>query len=462
MLSVSSVIRMTPIVTPAEMNAIDADAPESLDVLIERAGWAVFRQALSILGSTYGKRTLVLAGQGKNGADGIAAARLLRGRGVRCEVVSPDDYHGASTPPDLVIDGCVGTGLNRDFRAPLISGAPVLAIDIPSGIDGTTGEVRGSAIRADRTITLGAVKPGLLLGDGPDYCGEIVVDGLGLDCSVVPTRLVGDDDVRRDWPVRARQAHKWQSSVLVVGGSVGMTGALSLAGEAAARAGAGLVGLGLPGQIARGHREAIALPLPAHGWDRRAALAASRYAAVVVGPGLDSQATVREGLTHLLSMDRPLVLDAGSLDAAYAQASILRDRKSETVLTPHEGEFSRLTGEPIGPDRIVEVRKLADFLQCTILLKGPTTIVSCGDQVRVVTSGDQRLATAGTGDVLSGIIGAGLAAGVGGLTAASLGAHVHGRSGCLAGFDSGLIASDLLPQIPRALTGQGVPSTRKG
>ncbi len=441
-----------PIVSPSEMRVIDAAASDPVEVLIEKAGWAVHREALRMLGGAYGKRVTVFVGPGNNGADGRVAARLLGERGVRCEIVPIGSPARDLERANLIIDACLGTGISRAFEAPATESVPVLAVDIPSGIDGATGELRGTAVRAIRTVTFGALKPGLLLGVGPDHAGEIVVVGLGLDTSSATAHLMEDTDVARCWPDAAREAHKWQTAVLVIGGSPGMYGAVRLAGEAAARAGAGLVAVATPGDLAEGHVESISLPLPAANWAGEAVAAADRFRAVVIGPGLDAAAASEEDLHRLLAVDRPLLIDAGALPAASSLPDVLRARRSPAVLTPHAGEFLQLVDAETQNDRLGAVRSAAQHFGSVVLLKGsPTVIAAPNGDVRLVDSGDERLATAGTGDVLSGVIGAALASGLDPLDAAALGAQVHGMAALLTNRRVGLLASDLLLEIPRVL-----------
>jgi NAD(P)H-hydrate epimerase len=442
---------MDPIVTPTEMAAIDAAAPESVAVLIERAGHAVANSALTMLGGGYGRRIAVFAGTGNNGADGRAAASILERRGARCDVLTP-----LQTPrhaPDLVIDGCVGTGLRRPFTAPSIDAPMVLAIDIPSGIDGLTGEVLGDAFRADRTVTFAARKPGLLLGAGPEHAGVVEVADIGLDVGRPSMQLITDRDLAR-WPQRTRSAHKWQSAVWVIGGRPGMPGALSLAAEAAARSGAGYVTISTPGDRAVGHREAVSVAIPERGWGEIVGQRSSRHGSFVIGPGLDPS-TDPADLAALLARDVPAVLDAGAIDLVAELPGMVAGKP--VILTPHDGEFERLTGNRPGLDRVESVRRAAGELGATVLLKGPTTIVANPDgEVRLITSGDARLATAGTGDVLAGAIGAALACGLDPLTAAALAAHLHGVA---AGRTRRpvILASDLLPHLAAGLAPR--PST---
>lgn len=436
---------MLPVVTPAEMAAIDASSPEPVAILIERAGRAVAGAALDMLGGGYGRRVVVYAGSGNNGADGFAAARILERRGVRCEVLPPDrtPRHRA----DLVIDGCVGTGLGRPFTPPAVGSTPVLAIDIPSGVDGLTGLVRGAALPADRTVTFAAHKPGLLLGSGPELAGRVTVADIGLDIGETKMTLITDDDLA-DWPARPTDTHKWRSAVWVIGGQPGMTGAPSLAAEAAARSGAGYVAVSIPGGTAGAHREAVGIALADVGWSATVRERGHRFACFIIGPGLPTRRFHRD-LAAVLSLGVSTVLDAGAIDLIADQTELIAGRP--VVLTPHEGEFERLTGRRVGPDRIGAVRQAAAELAAVVLLKGPATVIAAPDgRVRIVTSGDQRLATAGTGDVLSGVIGSALAAGLEPFEAAALGAHLHGRAVRRTGR-SVIVASDLLDHLSDGL-----------
>jgi NAD(P)H-hydrate epimerase len=444
---------MIPVVTPDEMAAIDAAAPEPVEVLIERAGAAVAAAALELLGGGYGKRVVVVAGKGNNGADGRSAAARLRRRGALVTLVEAAGAPDVLPVADLVIDAAYGTGFHGEHHAPDPGAAVVLAIDIPSGVSGLTGEVGGRAIRADRTVTFAALKPGLLLEPGRGLAGEIVVADIGLDTSRARVGVVERDDVAAWLPSRAVDAHKWRAGVLVVAGSAGMTGAAHLTARAAQRTGAGMVRLGTPGLPDDPGRptEAVGLALPASGWAADVVEVLERFAAIVIGPGLGVTEATRDGLRHVLeSTDLPVVIDGDGLTALGANPSVAA-RGCPTVLTPHDGEFERLAGHRPGPDRLSAARDLAADTGAIVLLKGPVTIVADpAGEVRIVMSGDARLATAGTGDVLSGIIGALLAQSVDPLEAAAAGAWLHGRAGAH-GPARGLVAGDLVDLLPEAL-----------
>lgn len=449
---------MIPVVTPAEMASIDADAPEPVEVLIGRAGAAVARAASTMLGGHYGRRVVVLAGPGNNGADGRDAARRLRRRGVRTVVVDATERPATLPPADLVIDAAFGTGLSRPFEPPSVAGAPVLAVDIPSGVGGDTGEVLGGSLRADRTVTFAALKPGLLLGEGPVRSGEVGVADIGLDVSRATAFLVTDESAGERIPRRSLDAHKWRAAVLVVAGSPAMPGAASMAAAAAQRAGAGMVQVATPGRSTSvGPMESVAVPVPESGWAESilgGAVDLSRVDAIVVGPGLGTSMATRHEIRDLLArVDVPVVADGDALTALGSDAgTVIARRSAPTLLTPHDGEFARLAGEPPSSDRLDAVRSLAATTGAVVLLKGPTTLVADpAGEVRFVTAGDQRLATAGTGDVLAGTIAGLLANGAAPLDAASVGAHVHGRAGT-DGPTHGVIASDLIDALPSVLT----------
>ncbi len=443
---------MIPIVTPDEMGAIDAAAPEPESVLIGRAGAAVARVAIEMLGGTYGRRVIVLAGIGNNGADGQVAAGYLARRGVGVTLFAVADAPERLPACDLVIDAAFGTGLSRPYDAPDPGDTPVLAVDVPSGLDARTGEFLGHPMTAQITVTFGALKPGLVSGRGPSCCGEVRVIDVGLDVSRARIGLVSDDDVASSWPVRSVDAHKWNGAVWVIGGSPGMTGAPSLAARGAQSAGAGYVRLSVPGEPSPDHApiESVAVSVPADGWAGTVADDLDRIGAVVVGPGLGRSRPAVAGVLGLITLSsRPMVLDGDALFAIVDAAPF--DPSLSVVLTPHEGEFRRLTGRDIGSDRIAEVRAVAAKRRATVLLKGPTTVIAePAGRVALVTSGDQRLATAGTGDVLSGMIGALLANGLEPFDAARLAAHVHGRAGQRCPV-IGTVASDVAAQVPAAL-----------
>ncbi len=442
---------MIPILTPDEMTAVDTAAVAggtSLETLIDRAGRAVALEALQMLGGTYGRRVTVVAGPGNNGADGRVAAKVLSQRGVVVRVVEPDCAELGVN--DLVIDAAFGTGFRDEYLAPSVNGAAVLAVDIASGIDGTTGAQRGIAVQATRTITFGALKPGLVLGDGLAASGEVKVAEIGLDISAATCHLATDEDIRWWVPERKSNAHKWNSATWIIAGSRGLTGAARLAALGALRSSAGYVRLSTPGPGAGPEDpiEAIGFALPVEFWDRDVLYAQDRMSSIVIGPGLGrDDATKASVRTVVAGAECAVVVDADALWALGDRPQrFTSGRRGPTVLTPHAGEFIQLIGGDIGADRVAAVRDLAVQTNAVVLLKGPTTIVAAPDgRTRLITSGSRALASAGTGDVLAGVIGAFLARGADPFEAAAAAAHVHGRAGTELG--DGLIASDL----PRAI-----------
>lgn len=461
-----------PIVTPSEMSDIDAQAPEPTEVLIRRAGGAVRREAIDLLGGTYGRRVVVLAGKGNNGNDGRMAAELLERSGVRTRVVEVTDLvpvgpqapsggdawanSGADTC-DLLIDAAFGTGFRGTWEPPHQGAPPVLAVDIPSGVDGLTGEACGSPWHALRTVTFAALKPGLVQGDGPAFAGEVVLADIGLDVQRASAHLVTDADVVAWIPARRSSDHKWNHAVWVVAGSAGMQGAGWLCARAAMRGGAGYVRASSPGvQQPQAPREAVGYPLPETGWGADVAQRGSRFGCLVAGPGLGRGDGLRDELVELCGAGVPVVLDADALVAVGAEplpASVTAASGAPgpgVVFTPHDGEFEALMGHRPGGDRLLAARSAAERHGVVVLLKGPTTVVAHPDGAAlVVRSGDARLATAGSGDVLSGLIGAHIAAGADPFEAAGAAAHLHGRAAGVAG-DNGVVAGDLAEVLGEA------------
>jgi NAD(P)H-hydrate epimerase len=446
---------MIPVLTPEEMAAVDAAAPEPVEVLIGRAGAAVAREALAVLGGAYGRRVVVMAGKGNNGNDGRDAAARLARRGVRVDVVDAAGAPDALPGSDLVIDAAYGTGFRGEYMAPDPKGAPVLAVDIPSGVDGLTGRADGRPVTAARTVSFAALKPGLLFHPGRRLAGDVVVADIGLDVREARAHVVEADDVVGWVPRRVVDSHKWKAAVMLAAGSPGMTGAAHLAARAAQRVGAGMVRVASPGVEADPAlpTEAVGIAAPQAGWDTVVLPQLDRVGALVLGPGLGTGAPTVAAVHHLAaSAPVALVVDGDGLTALGDRAGdIVSSRTAGTVLTPHDGEFARLAGGPPGEDRIDAARGLAARTGAVVLLKGPTTVVADpGGDVLISTAGDERLATAGTGDVLSGIIAALLAQGVDPFPAAAAGAWLHGYAASR-GPRWGLVASDVVEALPGAI-----------
>lgn len=463
---------MIPVMTPAQMAEVDANAPEGLEVLVERAATKVAAASVDLLGGTYGRRVVVLAGPGNNGLDGRVAARILTRRGVRVRVVDAtgDDLQheferALSSGADLIVDAAYGTGFRGRFEFPHVDGVPVLAVDIPSAVSGLTGVVGGRAIRATATVTFAALKPGLLFGAGASLSGRIRLADIGLDTSGAMVHLVEDTDIAPWLPDRGHDSHKWRTATWLFAGSPGMMGAARLSCGAAQRAGAGYVrhtpaatirsagadgSIGVAGTTGTEGTEAVVHRLDPSNWCDAVVADVSRFGSVGVGPGVGRDAATVDAVRGLTALDGfPLVIDGDGLNALGTDAvDILRDRRSPTVLTPHDSEYARLTGDEPGKDRIDAAVTLAARSRSVVLLKGPTTIVAGPDgEVLLSNSGDQRLATAGTGDVLTGVIAAHLAMGVEPLRAAATGSFIHGRA-ATSGPRFGLVASDLIALLP--------------
>ena len=308
-------------------------------------------------------------------------------------------------------------------------------------------------LAADRTVTFQALKPGLLFGDGPSLSGEVEVVDIGLDVSRATSHLVDAGDVAAWFPQRPVDAHKWSTAVRIVAGSPGMLGAAGLAARGAARCGAGLVAVSSPGGNAPVPLEVLQPSLPDTEWADEVLDGLGRHRALVVGPGLGRASATVASIRRVISRSTlPVVADGDALHAiATGDLLALADRPAPTVLTPHDGEFEQLTGAPPAPDRIEAARSLASRLGCTVLLKGPATVIAdpTGD-VLVVDHGDERLATAGSGDVLAGMIGALLAADLPPLRAAATAAWLHADA-ARRGPRVGLVASDLPDLLPATI-----------
>lgn len=449
---------MIPVLTPQAMSEVDRRAPEPIETLVDRAATKVALAAIDLMGGGYGRRVVVVAGPGNNGADGRVAAMKLRRRGVAVALFDASDLPVALPPADLVIDAAFGTGFRGEFSFPDHGGSPVLAVDIPSGVSGLTGEAGGDPAAATATVTFAALKPGLLFGAGRDLAGSVRLVDIGLDVSGTAAHLVEDLDVARWIPRRATDSHKWHHAVWVFAGSPGMSGAARLCCSAAFRAGAGYVRHTSTTRDQTSGTDTIETvfhPLDVSEWSAALSSDSQRFASVVLGPGLGRSGEVEAAVRQVASMDGfALVLDGDALSALGQDvADIVNQRTSPTVLTPHDGEFERLTGSAPGADRIDSARQLATRCGCVVLLKGSTTVVAAADgSVLLSNTGDSRLATAGTGDVLSGIVAAHLAASIEPARAAASAAFVHGLAGSTLP-PRGLIASDLVAELPATYSG---------
>jgi len=459
------------LLTPGEMARADAASPTlgvSGPTLMANAGRAVARAIRTRFRPC---RTLVLAGPGNNGGDGYVAARLLQQDGwpVALAALAPArigsdaaaaaaDWHGpsASFAPasaqraDLVIDAVFGAGLARDVNGivadTLRAARCVVAVDVPSGVDGATGAVRGFAPQAALTVSFFRLKPGHLLMPGRELCGETVLADIGLPEAVLrQVRANSFANLPELWRVPAPEAdaHKYSRGHVTVAGGATMTGAARLAADAARRGGAGLVTIAAEG---RGDIYRSGSPGVLVSDASLAELLEDRRRHVwVCGPGLGPDAA-RATLPVLLSAGRSVVADADVFSAFAGEPDAL---KGAAVLTPHAGEFARAFGDA-GPDRLAAARTAAARTGAVVLLKGADTIIAAPDgKAAINANAPPWLATAGAGDVLAGLIAGLLAQGMAPWDAAAAGAWLHGRAAAIAG--PGLVAEDLLPALTTAL-----------
>jgi NAD(P)H-hydrate epimerase len=435
-----------PLYTADEMRA--AEQGHDVEAMMERAGRAVAETVLQRYPEA--RRIAGVCGKGANGGDGRIALRVLREAGRD----TSDELNG---DVDVVIDALFGTGFHGEPRAEAAAlierintvGVPVVAVDLPSGVNASTGEVAGAAVRADLTVTMHGPKVGLVVAPGRFLAGEIEVADIGLTHAETKHQLV-TEQILGLVPRRREGDTKYTAgSVLVVGGSPGLTGAARLAAEAAFRADAGYVAVCVPEAslpvIETLLIEAVKAPR------ERIDELADRASALAVGPGL-GRADQERALVRRLLAERnlPAVVDA---DALFG---LEPDRwPAPRVLTPHSGELARLIGESsrwVDAHRLEALRRTVERFEGVVLLKGSDTLIGApGDAVLVCTSGTPALATAGTGDVLTGVIGAFLAKGMDARLAAAAGAVAHGRAAQIAPHQVGLVASDVVESLPLAL-----------
>jgi ADP-dependent NAD(P)H-hydrate dehydratase / NAD(P)H-hydrate epimerase len=471
--------------------------------LMERAGAGL---AELVMARAPAGRIVVVCGKGNNGGDGLVVARLLRdhGREVDVLLLAPgEQLHGEARAnferlpgpaaqqfdsgrlagAGAVVDAILGTGFSGEPREPAKSAIDsineaaaddrviVIACDVPSGVDASTGEVAGTAVRADATGTFHAGKPGLWISPGKDHAGDVTVIDIGIPrgAPVLPTVGLIEQDVVAGIPTRGRESTKFAAgAVLVCGGSTGLTGAPCLASEAAQRAGAGYVTALVPATLdyvfEQRLLEAMSVPLPDVDGALQPSAAdtiverAQRAGALVLGPGLGrAPETFELARTVAARVEIPLLLDADGLNAHAGAPSALASRAAPTVITPHAGELSRLldvAGEEIAAHRLACARRASEQARAIVVLKGDDTIVASPDGLTAISRGGApALATAGTGDVLSGVIGAYLSKRMDPFHAACAGVFVHARAGQLAAARlaaEGVIARDVIECLPRA------------
>jgi hydroxyethylthiazole kinase-like uncharacterized protein yjeF len=435
-----------PLYTAEEMRA--AEQGHDVEAMMERAGRAVADALLRHYPEA--QRIAAVCGKGANGGDGRIALRILAEAGRE---VSEELEQSA----DVVIDALFGTGFRGEPRpeaAALIERvndvrAPVVAVDLPSGIDASSGEVAGAAVRADVTVTMHGPKVGLVVAPGRFHAGTVEVADIGLEPGETEHHLV-TEKILELVPRKREPVTKYSAgAVLVVGGSPGMTGAVCLAAEAAFRADAGYVAVAVP-EASLPVVEARLLE-PVKATLERVDELVGKADAVAIGPGLGRGGEERALVRRLLAqLELPAVVDADALFELEPD-----DWPAPRVLTPHAGELGRLLGEEsqwVDAHRLDAVRRAADRFRCVVLLKGADTLIAApGEDVLVSDAGGPSLATAGTGDVLTGILASFLAKGVDARLAAAAAAFAHGRAAELAPQQVGLVASDVIDALPRAL-----------
>jgi hydroxyethylthiazole kinase-like uncharacterized protein yjeF len=459
---------MHELLTPAETAVADRAAiamGRRVETLMEAAGRAVARV---VRARFIPCRTVVLCGPGNNGGDGYVAARLLARAGwpVAVAALAPAKGDAAAaaarwrgpmadfSPAEaaraaLVIDAVFGAGLTRDLDPVVIdvlrAAKRLAAVDVPSGLDGATGQPRAFAPKAELTVTFFRLKPGHKLLPGRELCGETVLADIGMPASLLETvgpRCWLNNPKLWSLPAPTAESHKYSRGDLTILGGAAMTGAARLAAAAARRGGAGMVtiaALGSADVYRAGDAGVIVTEAPVE-----TLLEDARRHAWVCGPGLGLQ-TAPSVLRPLLDHRRAVVVDADALTACAGAPELLR---GAAVLTPHAGEFARVFGPP-GSDRVAAVRAAAAQTGAVVLLKGSDTIIADPDgRVAINDTAPPDLATAGAGDVLAGLIGALLAQGMPAWEAASAAAWLHGHAAAFVG--PGLIAEDLPPALPRA------------
>jgi NAD(P)H-hydrate epimerase len=484
------------LLTTSQMRAADAAAIRAgtpTSDLMEHAGAAVAEAAERLVPS--GSRILVIAGPGNNGGDGFVAARLAAGRGYHVSVallgpvsrLAEDAARAAALWPepvvpvaeanpggaDLVVDALFGAGLTRDADGEArvaierinASGRPILAVDIPSGIDGDTGQVRGIAVKATRTVTFVARKPGHLLLPGRAYCGPVEVVDIGIGANILAA--VGSEVFANGpalwsavFPRPGLDAHKYERGhTLVASGGATRTGAARLAARAALRIGSGLVTVASPPE-AIGVNAAQLTAIMIRGCDGPEGLQALlndlRFNALVLGPALGVHGITRAMVVVAVNARRGLVLDADALTSFEGFAPELKGAfgHTPTVLTPHTGEFIRLfNGMPEiveAPSKLERARRAAAYTGAVVVLKGPDTVIAAPDgRAAINENGTPYLATAGSGDVLAGMVGGLIAQGLPAFESACAGVWIHAEAGATVG--PGLVAEDLPDALPGVL-----------
>jgi len=506
------------VVTRDEIRRIDKRAIEEYGIsgliLMENAGLQVSLEILEHYSPLAQKRVAIIAGKGNNGGDGFVVARHLYNRGIRVEVyligesteikgdarvnldilkkigiplyerVTSNDLSAPLRYTDIIVDAIFGTGLSSEIKNPYSdvinainsSRKPVVSIDVPSGVDSDTGEILGVAVKADITVTFALPKRGLLVFPGAEYAGILKIGDIG-----IPKRIIGEEDIRvnlltRD-EVRAslppRRPDSYKTSfghLLVMAGSPGKTGAAAMTSLSALRVGAGLVTLATPKSLNEIFEskltEVMTLPLPETDdltiSDKAEEIIYQilpKMAVIAIGPGLSIHPETTRVVRHLVKRSEiPMVIDADGINALIGHLDILKEAKAPLILTPHPGEMARLLGitpKDIQKDRIGIAQRFAKENRVFLVLKGARTIISDphGD-IFINPTGNPGMATAGTGDVLTGMISGLIAQGMEPLTAAKTGVYLHGLTGDISAEEfgeMGMIAGDMIERIPKAI-----------
>jgi NAD(P)H-hydrate epimerase len=489
----------TALYSTAQVRALDAYAIDVLGIpgytLMKRAGEAALRYLRSRWPTSY--RLAIVCGGGNNGGDGYVLARFARAAGLEVKtlaVVPVESLHGDArlayeelkasggqvepfdaatlSKAEVVVDALLGTGLKatvRDeatlvIRAINACGKPVLALDVPSGLDSDSGMALGVAVRAECTVTFVGMKVGLLNGDGPQFTGQLLFDDLEITPPKEPrfepqmTRIA-QAELAAALPRRARAAHKGTfGKVLIAGGGIGMPGAIRLAGEACLRVGAGLVTIASASEnvpaIIAGRPELVGLALDEPGLLRSAI---ERVDVIAVGPGLGQSVWAQEVLGAALASDKPTVLDADALNLLAKSKTEFPSERRNWILTPHPGEAARLLGveiEQVQSNRLQTLEALVRKYRCVVVLKGAGTLVGAPEQIPgICNRGNPGMATAGMGDVLTGTIAGILAQCHDPWVAARVGVLVHAMAGDAAARsgERGLIASDVIKELRACL-----------
>jgi NAD(P)H-hydrate epimerase len=515
------------IVTGIEMRKIDSETIERFVpgiTLMERAGQRIFDRLCEYFGPIESRKVSIFLGRGNNAGDGLVVARLLAEAGARVRLdylhepkdFSPDAFKNyvrlsnfrknseisenflyladweekvrlELEDSDFIIDGLLGTGISKPVKesyAKVIdvinsSGLPIVSVDVPSGVNGDTGEIMGTSVRADVTVTLGLPKIGLLFYPGKSVTGDVTVGDIGIPKEVIEEqeltlRLIDSEQARDDLPVKAPESHKFaRGSLLVVAGSRRYAGAARLAAESALRTGCGIVYLAAPHSIRTviqaSAPEVIFISLPEtdtgtiHRDAIQAILGEVRYDALAVGPGLTAEEQTTQLVRELVSKcEVPLLLDADGINAFEGRYDdLVRSIESrEAVVSPHSGELKRLTGRDVVESppagRIEHLRDISTSGRFVLVHKSaPTIVAQPNGHLYVNVAGHPGMATAGSGDVLTGAIGGFLAQGSAASAAARIGVYLHSRAADLAALEKGeggMIAGDCMRSLPEALS----------